>query len=65
MLMNSILVIFRMTLLLGPPGAGKTTLLLALAGKLDQDLRVCIQFGLFFFFFSPSILVYIESVLID
>eukprot|EP00257_Ricinus_communis_P023764 XP_015583834.1 pleiotropic drug resistance protein 2 isoform X1 [Ricinus communis] len=29
----------RMTLLLGPPGAGKTTLLLALAGKLDQDLR--------------------------
>ncbi|KAA8516689.1 hypothetical protein F0562_016805 [Nyssa sinensis] len=30
----------RMTLLLGPPGAGKTTLLLALAGKLDEDLRV-------------------------
>ncbi|PSS15952.1 Pleiotropic drug resistance protein [Actinidia chinensis var. chinensis] len=30
----------RMTLLLGPPGAGKTTLLLALAGKLDGDLRV-------------------------
>ncbi|XP_059462263.1 pleiotropic drug resistance protein 2-like isoform X2 [Corylus avellana] len=29
----------RMTLLLGPPGAGKTTLLLALAGKLDNDLR--------------------------
>ncbi|KAK7337203.1 hypothetical protein VNO77_17766 [Canavalia gladiata] len=29
----------RMTLLLGPPGAGKTTFLLALAGKLDQDLR--------------------------
>ncbi|KAG2686522.1 hypothetical protein I3760_09G009400 [Carya illinoinensis] len=29
----------RMTLLLGPPGAGKTTLLLALAGKLDDDLR--------------------------
>ncbi|XP_061340292.1 ABC transporter G family member 39-like isoform X2 [Gastrolobium bilobum] len=29
----------RMTLLLGPPGAGKTTLLLALAGKLDRDLR--------------------------
>jgi len=29
-----------MTLLLGPPGAGKTTLLLALAGKLDQDLKV-------------------------
>ncbi|KAK3043568.1 hypothetical protein RJ639_002147 [Escallonia herrerae] len=30
----------RMTLLLGPPAAGKTTLLLALAGKLDRDLRV-------------------------
>ncbi|PPS12924.1 hypothetical protein GOBAR_AA07712 [Gossypium barbadense] len=29
----------RMTLLLGPPGAGKTTLLMALAGKLDRDLR--------------------------
>ncbi|XVF55669.1 hypothetical protein PTKIN_Ptkin06aG0055600 [Pterospermum kingtungense] len=29
----------RMTLLLGPPGAGKTTLLMALAGKLDHDLR--------------------------
>ncbi|KAK6263847.1 hypothetical protein SCA6_019281 [Theobroma cacao] len=31
----------RMTLLLGPPAAGKTTLLLALAGKLDHDLRSC------------------------
>lgn len=30
----------RMTLLLGPPGSGKTTLLLALAGKLDPDLKV-------------------------
>ncbi|TKY62019.1 ABC transporter G family member 39 [Spatholobus suberectus] len=30
----------RMTLLLGPPGSGKTTLLLALAGKLDHDLKV-------------------------
>ncbi|XP_047307747.1 ABC transporter G family member 39-like [Impatiens glandulifera] len=29
----------RMTLLLGPPGAGKTTLLLAIAGKLDKNLR--------------------------
>ncbi|KAJ9181423.1 hypothetical protein P3X46_009555 [Hevea brasiliensis] len=29
----------RMTLLLGPPGAGKTTLLLALAGKLDPNLK--------------------------
>lgn len=30
----------RMTLLLGPPGSGKTTLLLALAAKLDPDLKV-------------------------
>ncbi|KAI4306609.1 hypothetical protein L6164_029870 [Bauhinia variegata] len=29
----------RMTLLLGPPGAGKTSLLLALAGKLDSNLK--------------------------
>ncbi|XP_074576204.1 ABC transporter G family member 31-like [Curcuma longa] len=31
----------RMTLLLGPPGSGKTTLLLALAGKLDSNLKKC------------------------
>ncbi|KAL6864961.1 hypothetical protein ACP4OV_016112 [Aristida adscensionis] len=30
----------RLTLLLGPPGSGKTTLLLALAGRLDKDLKV-------------------------
>ncbi|KAK8938652.1 Pleiotropic drug resistance protein 1 [Platanthera zijinensis] len=29
-----------MTLLLGPPGSGKTTFLLALAGKLQSDLKV-------------------------
>ncbi|KAK3416795.1 hypothetical protein EUGRSUZ_H02557 [Eucalyptus grandis] len=29
-----------MTLLLGPPSSGKTTLLLALAGKLDPELKV-------------------------
>ncbi|KAF9614055.1 hypothetical protein IFM89_014855 [Coptis chinensis] len=29
----------RLTLLLGPPGSGKTTLLLALAGKLQKDLK--------------------------
>ncbi|XP_026389750.1 pleiotropic drug resistance protein 1-like isoform X2 [Papaver somniferum] len=29
-----------MTLLLGPPSSGKTTMLLALAGKLDKDLKV-------------------------
>lgn len=34
-------IIFRLTLLLGPPGSGKTTLLRALAAKLDDDLRVC------------------------
>lgn len=30
----------RMTLLLGPPSSGKTTLLLALAGKLEESLKV-------------------------
>ncbi|XP_077211686.1 pleiotropic drug resistance protein 1-like [Tasmannia lanceolata] len=30
----------RMTLLLGPPGCGKTTFLLALAGKLDPELKM-------------------------
>lgn len=30
----------RLTLLLGPPSSGKTTLLLAMAGKLDKDLKV-------------------------
>ncbi|XP_014516313.1 ABC transporter G family member 36 [Vigna radiata var. radiata] len=30
----------RMALLLGPPSSGKTTLLLALAGKLDPELKV-------------------------
>ncbi|KAF5200483.1 Abc transporter g family member [Thalictrum thalictroides] len=30
----------RLTLLLGPPSSGKTTLLMALAGKLDSDLKV-------------------------
>ncbi|KAF5747819.1 pleiotropic drug resistance protein 2-like [Tripterygium wilfordii] len=29
----------RMTLLLGPPGSGKTTFLMALAGKLEKDLK--------------------------
>jgi DNA replication protein DnaC len=42
-----------MTLLLGPPSSGKTSLLLALAGKLDKDLKVnnCIQ--------SPWVLFYL------
>ncbi|KAK9170462.1 hypothetical protein Syun_002602 [Stephania yunnanensis] len=30
----------RMTLLLGPPASGKSTILKALAGKLDEELRV-------------------------
>ncbi|KAJ7951847.1 Pleiotropic drug resistance ABC transporter [Quillaja saponaria] len=37
---NGIIKPCRMTLLLGPPSSGKTTLLLALAGKIDQDLKV-------------------------
>ena len=30
----------RLTLLLGPPSSGKTSLLLALAGRLDPNLKV-------------------------
>ncbi|XP_076930284.1 ABC transporter G family member 39-like [Bidens hawaiensis] len=37
---NGIIKPSRLTLLLGPPGGGKTTLLLALAGKLDHNLKV-------------------------
>ncbi|XP_058112242.1 pleiotropic drug resistance protein 1-like isoform X3 [Magnolia sinica] len=37
---NGIIKPCRFTLLLGPPASGKTTLLLALAGKLDSDLKV-------------------------
>ncbi|KAK4784725.1 hypothetical protein SAY86_019093 [Trapa natans] len=37
--LNGIVKPSRMTLLLGPPSAGKTTFLLALAGRLDSDLR--------------------------
>lgn len=29
-----------MTLLLGPPSSGKTTFMMALAGKLDPELKV-------------------------
>ncbi|XP_050940090.1 pleiotropic drug resistance protein 2-like isoform X3 [Cucumis melo] len=36
---NGIIKPSRMTLLLGPPSSGKTTLLLALAGKLDKNLK--------------------------
>ncbi|GLT67729.1 hypothetical protein SLA2020_400150 [Shorea laevis] len=36
---NGIIKPRRMTLLLGPPSSGKTTLLLALAGRLDPDLK--------------------------
>jgi ABC-type multidrug transport system ATPase subunit len=38
-----------LTLLLGPPGSGKTTLLLALAGRLDKDLKVVQNVSLHFF----------------
>ncbi|WMV56739.1 hypothetical protein MTR67_050124 [Solanum verrucosum] len=37
--MSGIIKPCRLTLLLGPPGSGKTTLLLALAGKLDTELK--------------------------
>ncbi|KAI6694838.1 hypothetical protein NL676_022548 [Syzygium grande] len=35
----------RMTLLLGPPSSGKTTLFLALAGKLDPELKAAATAG--------------------
>ena len=35
------LLLFRMTLLLGPPASGKTTFLKALSGEPDDNLRVC------------------------
>ncbi|KAF8696864.1 hypothetical protein HU200_036503 [Digitaria exilis] len=35
----------RLTLLLGPPGSGKTTFLLALAGRLDKDLKASAMSG--------------------
>ena len=48
-----------MTLLLGPPSSGKTTFLLALAGKLDSDLKVnftCkVSFGCIFQFIALCI----------
>ncbi|GKV35635.1 hypothetical protein SLEP1_g43880 [Rubroshorea leprosula] len=40
---NGIIKPRRMTLLLGPPSSGKTTLLLALAGRLDPDLKVSVK----------------------
>lgn len=51
-----------MTLLLGPPSSGKSTLLLALAGKLDPQLKVTLTFlsvnwffwGVFFFILSHN-----------
>lgn len=36
----SCFILFRLTLLLGPPSSGKTTLLLALAGRLGRGLEV-------------------------
>jgi len=50
-----------MTLLLGPPGAGKTTLLLALAGKLDPDLKVHSLFSCIFVWFQ---LIYLNNFFI-
>lgn len=51
-----------MTLLLGPPGSGKTTLLLALAGKLDSELKVN-SFSLFVDFIpSFKILLFVGEL---
>lgn len=55
-----------MTLLLGPPGSGKTTLLQGLAGKLGDDLRVCLlsypRFFLNFSLFMCFLLTLIKSI---
>lgn len=57
-----------MTLLLGPPSSGKSTLLLALAGKLDPQLKVTLtflsviffsrEFFLFSHIIKPTCLIY-------
>jgi DNA replication protein DnaC len=57
--------ICRMTLLLGPPGSGKTTLLLALAGRLDKDLKVCKRkFTLVLVFYSVYIINHVKFAII-
>lgn len=48
-----VVIYLRMTLLLGPPSSGKTTLLQTLAGKPNDDLRVC----LFVCFHKSSMLI--------
>lgn len=49
--LHYLLLTFRMSLLLGPPGSGKTTLLKAFAGRLDNDIKVCLpQFHSFYIF---------------
>ena len=53
-----------MTLLLGPPSSGKTTLLLALAGKLDPDLKVKIISVQFQFFLGFAILLKLFNLIL-
>lgn len=56
--LHYLLLTFRMSLLLGPPGSGKTTLLKALAGRLDNDIKVCLpQFHFFFFIYIFTLLI--------
>lgn len=55
------MVLCRMALLLGPPSSGKTTLLLALAGKLDPELKVDIR--LIPHHFTEKFVLYMDSYL--
>ena len=50
-----------MTLLLGPPGSGKTSLLLALAGKLDKELKVQLFFSHSIFWWMWCSLFHLEN----
>jgi GTPase SAR1 family protein len=58
-----VLLVCRMTLLLGPPGSGKSTLLRALSGKLDAQLKVLVYLCLNFLLLSWYSLI--ESICIQ
>ena len=47
-------VVFRMTLLLGPPSSGKSTLMRALTGKLDKRLKVLTRLVFISYAFLPD-----------